>query len=44
MDAVECNGYASGMQNIPANGTFSKIQADIYQCVLNAHTEVIESI
>lgn len=46
MDAgFECNGYASDYtRTFPANGTFSKIQADIYQCVLNAHNEVIESI
>jgi len=46
MDAgFECNGYASDYtRTFPANGKFTEIQAGIYQAVLNAHTEVIESI
>ena len=46
MDAgFECNGYASDYtRTFPANGKFTEIQAGIYQCVLNAHSEVIESI
>ncbi len=46
MDAgFECNGYAADYtRTFPANGKFSEIQAGIYQAVLNAHTEVIESI
>lgn len=46
MDAgFECNGYATDYtRTFPANGKFTPIQADIYQSVLNAHIEVIESI
>ncbi|MEQ9308268.1 MAG: aminopeptidase P family protein [Balneolaceae bacterium] len=46
MDAgFECNGYATDYtRTFPANGKFTPIQADIYQSVLNAHNEVIESI
>lgn len=46
MDAgFECNGYAADYtRTFPANGKFTDMQAGIYQCVLNAHTEVIESI
>jgi len=46
MDAgFECNGYAADYtRTFPVNGKFTDIQAGIYQSVLNAHTEVIESI
>ena len=46
MDAgFECNGYAADYtRTFPVNGKFTEIQAGIYQSVLNAHTEVIESI
>lgn len=46
MDAgFECNGYAADYtRTFPVNGTFTELQAGIYQSVLNAHTEVIDSI
>ena len=46
MDAgFECNGYASDYaRTFPANGKFTDLQAKIYQIVLNAHNEVIDSI
>ena len=40
----ECNGYASDFtRTYPANGTFSEAQAEIYEAVLEAQKQVIES-
>jgi Xaa-Pro dipeptidase len=40
----ECNGYASDFtRTYPANGEFTPIQAEIYEAVLEAQKQVIES-
>ena len=46
MDAgFECQGYAADYtRTFPANGTFTEIQASIYQAVLDAQNAVIEAV